>query len=83
MAQFFFNDCLPTGTSCDVEETFRDVISDFLRLRKEDGLQIDRTLVIGELPENTPICGISLKEILSRYKGSREEKNAVIAYSNV
>lgn len=79
MAQFFFNDCLPTGTSCDVEETFSDVISDFLRLRKEDGLQIDRTLVIGELPENTPICGISLKEILSRYKGSREEKNAVIA----
>ena len=79
MAQFYFNDCLPVETSCDVEETFRDVIRGFLLLQKEEGLQIDRTLVIGELPENTPICGISLKEILSKYRGSREEKNAVIA----
>lgn len=79
MAQFYFNDCLPTETSCDVEETFRGVICGFLLLQKEEGLQIDRTLVIGELPENTPICGISLKEILSKYRGSREEKNAVIA----
>ena len=79
MAQFYFNDCLPTETSCDVEETFRGVICGFLLLQKEEGLQIDRTLVIGELPEKTPICGISLKEILSKYRGSREEKNAVIA----
>lgn len=79
MAQFYFNDCLPTITSCNVEETFHDVINGFLLLKKDKILQIERTLVIRELPEKTPICGILLKDIISKYKGSREEKFAVIA----
>lgn len=79
MAQFYFNDCLPTKTAYNIEKTFHDVISSFLSLRKDNGVQIDKTLIIGELPEETIICGNTLKDILSNYKGNRDEKCAVIS----
>jgi len=42
-------------------------------------LQICKTLAISKLPENTNIGGIKLKDLLSKYVSTREEKNAVIA----
>ncbi len=74
MAQFYFNDCLPEHTICNVETVFHDVMCEYLKLRKDEYLQINPTLAIGELPENTKVCGITLKDILSSYRGNREER---------
>ena len=79
MVQFFFNDSLPANASCDIKKIFHDVMSEYLSLQKDANLQICKTFAIGELPENTNVCGINLKDILSQYVGTREEKNAVIA----
>ena len=79
MVQFFFNDCLPTNTSCDLEAVFRDVINEYLSLLKDRNLQINKTLAIGELPENTKICGVILKDLLLKYGDTREKRSAVIA----
>jgi hypothetical protein len=79
MVQFYFNDCLPKHTLCNVEAVFYDVMCEYLKLRKDKYLQISTTLAIGELPEKTVVCGITLKDILSSYRGKREEKTVFFA----
>ena len=79
MAQFYFNDCLPQTTSCNIMTIFHDVMSEYLRLRNNKNLQINNTLAVGETPEKTIVCGITLKSILSSYNGNRDEKTALNA----
>ena len=79
MAQFYFNDCLPEKTSCNIMAVFHDVMCEYLRLRKNKKLQINSTLAIDELPDNIVVCGINLKSILSSYRGNRDEKTALHA----
>lgn len=58
---------------------FHDVMSEYLRLRNNKNLQINNTLAVGETPEKTIVCGITLKSILSSYDGNRDEKTALNA----
>lgn len=58
---------------------FHDVMSEYLRLRNNKNLQINNTLAVGETPEKTIVCGITLKSILSSYNGNRDEKTALNA----
>ena len=50
-----------------------------MRLRNNKNLQINNTLAVGETPEKTIVCGITLKSILSSYNGNRDEKTALNA----
>ncbi len=54
-------------------------MSEYLRLRNNKNLQINNTLAVGETPEKTIVCGITLKSILSSYNGNRDEKTALNA----
>ena len=79
MIQFFFNDCLPCQSNENVASLFKEVMLAYLDLHKNKNLDIDRTLCISQLPENTTICGNKLNELISNCAGNREEKNALVA----
>lgn len=72
--RFYLNDCLPpqpqNGTS--VVNAFRDLVKQFMELRKNKKLDLEQTWTTSDTVDNVTLCGMGLRQLLGMLKPERE-----------
>lgn len=72
--RFYLNDCLPPQpqNGVNVVDAFRDLVKQFIELRKNNSLDIDQAWTTSDTVENVVLCGIGLRQLLGMLKPERE-----------
>jgi len=72
--RFYLNDCIPSKpqNGVNVVDAFRDLIKQFIELRKNNCLDIDQVWTTSDNVDNVALCGIGLRQLLGMLKPERE-----------
>lgn len=72
--RFYLNDCLPPQpqNGVNVEDAFRDLVKQFIELRKSKNLDIEQAWTTSDTVDNVVLCGMGLRQLLGKLKSDRE-----------